>query len=79
MIIVTILGISSMMFQGGEVNTALYFIPIFNSIQVFNAIFSFKFSVINFVITIISNIVVSGVLIYVLTRMFNSEKVMFNK
>ena len=79
MIIVTLLGVSSMMFEGGQVNTVMYLIPVFNSIQVFNAIFSFNFNMVNLLITLVSNAIYSAILIYVLTGMFSNEKIMFNK
>jgi sodium transport system permease protein len=68
------------MFTGSAINNSMvYLIPLFNSVQAMTSIFSFDANIINITITIASNIIYSGLLVLVLTRMFNSEKVMFNK
>ena len=59
-------------------NWYLYLIPIFNSINCLSEIFSLNFNLINFLITIISNIVYISLGVFVVTKMFNNEKVMFN-
>lgn len=56
-----------------------YFIPIYNSVQSITSILNFEFDPINFLITIIVNMLIVGLGIFGLTKMFNSEKVMFNK
>ncbi len=60
-------------------NNLLYMIPIFNSCQLLSEVFTFNVDITHFIITIVTNIVVSGVLIYVLTKMFDNEKIMFSK
>lgn len=57
----------------------MYLIPVYNSVQAITSIMSFEFNLVNFLITIGVNLVVVGGGIYILTRMFNSEKAMFNK
>ncbi|MBR3878753.1 MAG: ABC transporter permease [Clostridia bacterium] len=78
MILSMLIGLSGMM---GEAATerALYAIPIFNSVQNMIAIFSFNGDVINVIITVCANIAVTSIGVFVLTRMFNNEKIMFNK
>ena len=78
MIISMLVGLSGMM---GEATTIrpLYAIPIYNSVQNMVAIFSFNGDVINVIITVCANIAVTGIGVFVLTRMFNSEKIMFNR
>ena len=78
MILSMLVGLSGMM---GEAATErpLYAIPIYNSVQNMIAIFSFRGDVINVIITVCTNIAVTAVGVFVLTRMFNSEKIMFNK
>lgn len=78
MILSMLIGLSGMM---GEAATErpLYAIPIYNSVQNMIAIFSFRGDVINVIITVCTNITVTAVGVFVLTRMFNSEKIMFNK
>jgi len=67
------------MFGAAADNSLLYLIPIYNSVHSMIAIFSFSASPINILITVASNIAVCSVGVYVLTRMFNSEKIIFNK
>lgn len=78
MIFSMVIGITGM-FGVSVTNPALYLIPIFNSVQCMIGIFSFESSVLNMAITVASNIAVSVAGVFVLTRMFNSEKIMFNK
>ena len=78
MIISMLVGLSGMA-GGATTMRALYAIPIYNSVQNMVAIFSFSGDVINVIITVCSNIVVTALGVFVLTRMFNNEKIMFNK
>ena len=41
-------------------------------------VFSLNFNLVNFLITIISNIVYISLGVFVVTKMFDNEKVMFN-
>ncbi len=79
MIIVMVAGLSSVI-SGGKVASAwyLYLIPIYNSVQTVGAILSLQFNPINFVLTILSTTVFIGLGVFLLTRLFNNEKVMFN-
>lgn len=70
-------GLTPMM--GNASNHALYLIPIYNSAQAMSAVFSFKVDVTALLITIGSNLAYTGLAIFALTKMFNSEKVMFSK
>lgn len=79
LICVTLVGMTSMFTQTGETNTLLYLIPVYNCIQSMTGIFAFKLSLINILITIVSNLVYAVGLVFLLSKMFNSEKVMFNK
>jgi sodium transport system permease protein len=78
MIVSMLIGLSGM-FGTVASNTALYMIPIYNSVQSMISIFSFSASIPNMVVTVIANIAFTGIGVFVLTRMFNSEKIMFNK
>ena len=60
-------------------NNLLFAIPLFNSIQLLSEIFTFELNIVHFIITIITNIVFTGILIYILTKMFDNEKIMFSK
>ncbi len=78
MILVMVLGLSSMMF--GVVNVwPVYFIPIYNCVQVMSQIFSMQFSPLCLLVTLVSNAIYIILLVFILTKMFQSEKVMFNK
>jgi len=72
-----VVGISSM---AGVSTTSVwsYLIPIFNSTQVISAILSLEVNIINLLVTIVVNLGIVAVGVVLLTKMFNSEKVMFN-
>lgn len=68
------------MFQTETVHSLVnYFIPFYNSIQVMADVFAHSLNWTALFITLGSNIVYTGIAIWGLTRMFNSEKVMFSK
>ena len=79
MIAVTMIGMTGMYAGGVPTNPFVYLIPAYNSIQCFSAILNVSIDPLCFAITIISNIAYVGVAVIALTKMFNSEKVMFNK
>ena len=78
MILSMVIGLTGM-FGLSASNSALYLIPIFNSVQCMIGIFSFEASILNVGITVATNVAISALGVYLLTRMFNSEKIMFNK
>lgn len=80
MVVTMIIGITSMLSMGGS-STAwyLYLIPIYNSVQCLSGIFALSFDLVGFLITILSNIVFIGLGIFIITKMFDSEKIIFNK
>ncbi|MBQ7307342.1 MAG: ABC transporter permease, partial [Clostridia bacterium] len=57
LILVTLLGMTSMFTQSGQSNVLFYLIPAYNCIQAMTGIFAFKVSVVNIVVTIVSNLV----------------------
>lgn len=60
-------------------NSALYLIPIYNSAQSMASVFSFNVELAPLLVTIASNLAYTGLAVWVLTKMFNSEKIMFTK
>jgi len=77
--IVIAFGFSSM-FLGGLANEVYFhFIPILNSALSIGAIVSFEVSVTNMVVTVGTNVVVAFIFVFVLTKIFNSEKIVFDK
>ena len=77
MIIVMLLGLSSMIF-GTVKNPAAFLIPAYNCVQMMSQIFSRALSPVCLVIPLTSNAVSTGLLVFALTKMFKSEKCMFN-
>lgn len=67
------------MFGLKEVGQVVYLIPLFNSVMTMNGIFGFEGSVMNVIITVVVNLIAAGILTGVLTKMFSSEKIMFDK
>lgn len=79
MIVVMLLGISSMFASSVSNSFWVYLIPLFNTAQAMSGIFSFNANVLYVVITIVANLIYSGLLVLMLTKMFSSEKIMFSK
>ena len=79
MLIIMLAGLLPM-FQTENVHSLVnYFIPFYNSILVMADVFAHSLNWTALLITLGSNIVYTGIAIWGLTRMFNSEKVMFSK
>lgn len=78
MIIVMLIGVSGMFGQSLS-SHFVYVIPIYNIVQCILAIFSFDLNVTNILITLATNTAITAGGIFLLTKMFDSEKVMFNK
>lgn len=78
MIVVMLVGLSTMLFTVSPSAHAAFLIPVYNCVQVMAEIFSLEFSAVNLLITLASNLVYIALLVWVLTRMFRSERVIFN-
>ena len=79
MLVVMLCGLTPM-FQGGTPeNLAAYLVPFYNSIQVMTTVFAHEMKWMPVVVMLASNVVYTGIAVWGLTRMFNSEKVMFSK
>lgn len=78
MLVIIVISILPMMGMASE-NKALYFIPLYNSVQAMTGIFGFKADIVMSLVAVAINIVAAGILTMVLTKMFGSEKVMFAK
>ena len=80
MILVVLLGLTSMTgVDGIATDFYLYLIPVYNSVQILSSIFELEMSVTNFVVTVVSNLIYIVLGIFALSKMFQSEKIMFNK
>ncbi len=80
MFVILFISISGM-FTGGSVPATplMYLIPVFNSAQCISGIFSMTYEPLSVVLTVVSNLACTGVCVFALTKVFNSEKIMFNK
>jgi len=79
MIVVMLIGITSMFGSGATGIKALYLIPLYNSVQAMVSVFGHSIETTNALIAILSNFVYACAAGFILTRMFNSEKIIFNK
>lgn len=74
-----ILGITTMFKTTVTTDTIPFAIPLYNSILSLSSIFMFQINYVNVFLCIISNLVYAIFLAFVLTKMFDSEKIMFSK
>lgn len=79
MILVMFIGLSAMFGTGAKTEITYYFIPLYNSVQSMLGIFSFEANTTCLAVTAVSNLVYSAVGVFVLAKMFNSEKIIFTK
>lgn len=79
MILIMFLAMSNFMISSPSSNPALYFIPIYNISLSLTGLFSMNYEPLLILITVISNIAYIGLALYLLTKMFNNEKIIFNK
>lgn len=79
MIGVMLLGVSSMFGSGAQEELFWYCIPLYNSVQCMTGIFSFSMVPASVPVTVVTNLICTGAGAWLLTRMFNSEKVMFSR
>lgn len=79
MIVVMLTGVTAMFGGGPQKETLYYLVPLYNSVQTMSGIFSFQYASTTMLITVVSNLVYACIGGFVLTKMFNSEKVIFSK
>jgi sodium transport system permease protein len=77
--IVMVIGMTGMMSTTANANPFMYLIPIYNSIQMFTGILNQSIDILAVVFTIISNVICISSGVFLLTKMFDNEKIMFNK
>ena len=78
MIVVMVVGVSGM-FGNAPTDAVYYLIPFYNSVQSMSGIFSREYSTINIAIACGSSLLYAAIGGFVLTKLFNSEKVMFSR
>lgn len=79
MIVIMLVGITAMFGSGAQEEFFYYLIPVYNSVQCMVGIFSFEVATSQIAITVLVNLAVVGIGVYGLTRMFNSERIVFSK
>lgn len=78
-ILVMAIGITSFMATKASSNYGLYFIPIYNTLQSLIGLFSHSAPAGGLVITLISNVVYTGLGVLLIAQLFKNEKIMFAK
>ncbi len=80
-LMILMMGVSlTTMFGGdGEKSLGLFCIPVYNSVHCMYGIFSFRYTLSQMLLTMGINLVCAFLLTWGLTKLFNSEKVMFAK
>lgn len=79
MLVVMFCGLTPMFQSGTPEGLTSYLIPFYNSIQVMTSVFAHEMKWLPVIVMLASNIVYTGIAVWGLTRMFNSEKIMFSK
>lgn len=78
LMVLTIALSMSFMFIKSDIKIYYYLVPLLNSYNLLLEILSLKFNILHLIISIISNLVFTLVAIFVLQKMFNSEKIIYN-
>jgi sodium transport system permease protein len=79
MLVVMFCGLTPMFQSGTPQGLTSYLIPFYNSIQVMTSVFAHEMRWMPVIVMLVSNVAYTGFAIWVLTRLFNSEKVMFSR
>lgn len=74
-ILVALVGISGMYNQNGSNRLIHYIIPLYNSAQCMNEIFLFNGNINHVIITVLSNLLYTIILVYILSKLFKNEKI----
>lgn len=77
MIVVMVIGLLGMFGDGAKPELGYYFIPLYNSVQCMIGIFTFDFQPAAVVACVVSNLVYTGIGVFVLQKMFKNERLMF--
>ncbi|XMB72403.1 ABC transporter permease subunit [Mycoplasmatota bacterium WC30] len=79
-ILTILVSVTSMFGDGANTNIIMYAIPIYNAVQSLTAILTFDTASLSYIlVTILSNIAYLVLFVFILRKMFNSEKIMFSK
>ncbi|MBI9008646.1 MAG: ABC transporter permease [Tenericutes bacterium] len=79
-ILTILVSVTSMFGDGANTNLFMYMVPIYNTVQTLIAILTFEAMAPTYLLlTALANLVYLAIFVYILNRMFNSEKIMFSK
>ncbi len=79
MLVIMLAGLLPMFQDGASSSLVVYLIPFYNSIEVMTAVFAHELEWMPVIVTLASDVIYTGIAVWGLTRMFNSEKVMFSR
>ena len=79
MLVVVLCGLASMMLGGVPNQIYYYLIPVFNSALCITSVVSFQVNAVNIAVTAGVNLIFTFICAGVLAKMFNSEKIVFDK
>lgn len=79
MLVVVFCGLTPMFQSGTPENLTAYLIPFYNAVQVMTSVFAHEMKWMPVIVTLAANICYTGIAVWGLTRMFNSERIMFSK
>ncbi|MDD6206957.1 MAG: ABC transporter permease subunit [Clostridiales bacterium] len=77
MIICMVVGVTGMFGDGAPSSVSYYLIPLYNSVQAMNGIFSLHYDLVHVVVTVAANLFYTLLLSFVLAKLFDSEKMMY--
>lgn len=79
MVLNMFLGITAMFGDGAASELPSYLIPLYNSVQCMVGVLSFEAVPLYVLVTILTNLAVTAIGVWLLTRMFRSERIIFSK
>ena len=79
MLVIMLSGLLPIFQDGASDNLVVYLIPFYNSMEVMVSVFLHEMQWTPVLITLAANVAYTGLAVWGLTKMFNSEKVMFSK
>ena len=79
MFVIMLAGLLPMFQSSTPDNLAVYLIPFYNSIEVMTDVFAHSLRWTPVFITLVADIAYTGIAVFGLTRMFNSEKILFSR
>ena len=77
MMVTMMLSFTTMMGVAGADQWYMYLIPLYNTVQCMGGIFAMDYQMVPVIVTVVSNMFYTGGLVVILTKMFNSERIMY--